>query len=257
LLSDTHIAADRTKVNRGANMTDNLTRVVSEVTRLGYRPAGAIVNGDAAFYNGQPGDYTLVGELLKPISEAGIPLHLTLGNHDDRDNFRAGLAKAAGRSPLTSKQVTVVPAARANWFLLDSLQKVAGTPGELGAEQLDWLAKGLDARADRPALIVVHHDPKLFEKVHPGLTDSEQLFAVITPRKHVKAVIFGHTHQWGHLERDGLHLVNLPPTAYLFNPLAPNGWVEAVLRDGGADLTLRGLDPKHRQFGQKLELKWR
>src|SRR5689334_13128665 len=59
LISDTHIAADRTKVNRGVNMADNLTRVVAEITKLDARPAGAIHVGDAAFQKGELEDYAL------------------------------------------------------------------------------------------------------------------------------------------------------------------------------------------------------
>lgn len=34
-----------------------------------------------------PIGFTLIKELYRPIREAGIPLHLVLGNHDHRENF--------------------------------------------------------------------------------------------------------------------------------------------------------------------------
>src|SRR4051812_20569470 len=43
LLSDVHIAADRTKVSRGVNMGDNLAKVVAEVAALSPAPANAAV----------------------------------------------------------------------------------------------------------------------------------------------------------------------------------------------------------------------
>ncbi|HEY7153994.1 MAG TPA: metallophosphoesterase [Gemmataceae bacterium] len=257
LLADTHIAANRDAVNRGVKMADNLQRVVAAVTALEPRPAGLVLNGDLALQKGESGDYRLFAELLRPLSDAHVPVHLTLGNHDDRDNFRKGVARAA-RSPLGSRHVSIVETARANWFLLDSLDKVAKTPGTLGEEQLKWLGKALDAHASKPALVVVHHDPqwKPVEK-RSGLVDTERLFAELTPRKQVKALIFGHTHNWHRDKKDGIHLINLPPVAYVFQKDAPNGWVDVRLRDGGAVLKLHALDPKHKQNGETLELAWR
>jgi Icc protein len=258
LLADTHVAADREKVHLGARMADNLTRVVAELAGLAVKPAGVVIDGDVAFNKGEPGDYRLLAELLKPLAGAGLPVHLTLGNHDHRAHFRAGLEREAGRSPLAARHVAVLEAPRANWFLLDSLDKVNATPGELGKEQLDWLCQALDARANKPALVVLHHNLHWPLPEKPGgMLDSEKLFAAIVPRRQVKAVVFGHTHVWKQTQHEGIHLINLPPVAYVFHKDMPSGWVDARLRDGGAILTLHALDPKHTQNGETVELTWR
>jgi 3',5'-cyclic AMP phosphodiesterase CpdA len=258
LLADTHIAADRALVARGINMTDHLTRVVTALTALDPRPAGVVLDGDVAYHRGEVGDYAQAAGLLQPLSQAGLPVHLTLGNHDHRAHIREGLLRGSGRSPLESRQVAVVEAARANWFLLDSLDRVNGTPGELGEEQLRWLAGALDARPGKPALVVVHHDPQWSPAVlRTGLVDTERLWAVLAGRPQVKALIFGHTHRWHRERREGIHLINLPPVAYVFNQGMPSGWVEARLGERGAVLTLHTLDAGHRQNGETVELTWR
>ncbi len=258
LLADSHLAADRDRVERGVKMADNFGRVVSTVAALNPKPAGVVLNGDAAFLKGEPGDYALLGELLKPLADARIPVHLTLGNHDHRENFRAGLIRGMDRTPLMSRHVSVLETARANWFLLDSLDRVNGTPGELGREQLAWLAQALDARPGKPALVVLHHDPQWSAPAQrSGLVDTESLFAVLVPRKHVKVVFFGHTHRWRRERHEGIHLINLPPVAYLFDKVSPNGWVDLRLPEGGAVLTLHAFDPQHRQNGETVELAWR
>jgi 3',5'-cyclic AMP phosphodiesterase CpdA len=257
LLADTHVAADRERVNRGVKMADHLSRVVKAVADLKPRPAGVLLDGDAAYLKGEPGDYRLLGELLKPLAEAGLPTHLTLGNHDQRDNFRSGLLRGAARSPLASHQVSVVESKRVNWFLLDSLVRTNATPGELGKEQLDWLAGALDARPGKPALVVIHHDPQWTAPAkRSGLVDTERLFEVLVGRKQVKALIFGHTHRWHRERRDGIHLINLPPVGYVFAKEQPSGWVDLRLGDGGAALTLHALGG-HRQDGERVELTWR
>ena len=56
---------------------------------------------------------------------------------------------------------------------------------------------------------------------------------------------------------EGIHVLGLPPVAYVFAPGDPNGWTEARLGIGGAHLELRCLDVAHRHHGQLLELEWR
>ncbi len=259
LLSDTHIAADRAAILREVNMTEHLEAAVKGVRSLASRPAGVFVNGDCAVLKGLAEDYATFSSLVAPLREAGLPLHLTLGNHDDRDVFRTALKEAVPVAPpMVSKHVSVVEGARANWFLLDSLDEVNKTPGKLGEEQCAWLAKALDAHTAKPALVMVHHNPvaSTAGKV-PGLTDTEQLLAILLPRRHVKALFFGHTHTWRFADRDGLHLVNLPAVAYPFAATEVTGWVDAKLSEKGAALTLHAHNPQHEAHGKVTELAWR
>ena len=260
LFSDAHIAADAAKVARGANMTENLKAVCAEVLALPNRPAGMLLNGDCAFNSGETADYGQLTSLLHPLREAGLPLHLALGNHDERNRFWAALpedAKPANR-PVADHHVAFIETPRVNWLILDSLEKTLVTPGVLGAAQLDWLGQTLDAHPRKPAIIFTHHNPVGIEDPKMALRDTAEFMAVIRPRKQVKAHFFGHTHVWQiQQDRSGIHLINLPPTAYVFTPGKPNGWVHANLERKGMKLELRCLDRKHADHGQKVELKWR
>ena len=167
-------------------------------------------------------------------------------------------------SPVAGKRVSIVAAERANWFLLDSLNVVNQVSGLLGAKQLAWLAKALDAHRDKPAIVVAHHDPQWPEKDPTsrqrkisGLVDTEAMFDVLGKRRHVKAYVYGHTHRWGHAVRDGLHLINAPATAYVFRKGQPSAWLIAQLQPKGISLELRCLDAKHKAHGEKVELPWR
>ncbi|HZV34852.1 MAG TPA: metallophosphoesterase [Verrucomicrobiae bacterium] len=259
LLSDTHIAADRKTVARDINMTGHLKRVCSEVIAEASRPAGVMVNGDCAFNSGEPGDYATFTDLLQPLREAGMPLHLTVGNHDDREHFWNSLVeeKNAPR-PLANHNVALIETPRANWLILDSLEKTLSTPGLLGAAQLEWLARTLDAHPSKPALVMGHHQTANGGDPKSGLKDSEQLLEIIRPRKQVKAYIYGHTHVWQvKQDESGIHLVNLPPVAYVFEKHQPSGWVRANLKSDGMRLELRCLDRTHKAHGQVVELNWR
>lgn len=266
LLSDTHIAADPAFVSKqGVNMADNLHRVVAEVLAERATLAGVIIDGDCAYNDGQQGDYTAFLEILKPLREAGLPIHFTLGNHDDREHFSAAVGGAG--SPVEGKVCSVIETTHANLVLLDSLRYVNKVEGEFGEVQLGWIAKILEANPDKPAILIGHHYPQVFrEDIIPGdekikisgLVDSEPFLDLLGKHPSAKAYIYGHSHTWlTKQESNGLHQINLPPTAYVFNPKMPNGWVRATLGASGIGLELRALDPQHPQHGETKQLAWR
>ncbi len=259
LFSDTHIAADRKQLGRDVNMTDNLIAVAKEVCDLRKRPAAALINGDLAFNSGEKGDYATLTELLQPLRAAQLPIHLALGNHDHRERFwEALLEEKTVSHPVVDKQVAILRTRRANWFVLDSLDKTLTRPGVLGEAQLAWLVKSLDANADKPALVVIHHNPNEDGTSTGALTETKELFEIMRPRKQVKAYFFGHTHHWNVAQdSSGIHLINLPPTAYLFDKTKPNGWVLANLEKEGMRLELRSLNRQHTEHGRALNLEWR
>ena len=254
LLADTHIAADRAHILRDVHLAKHLELVVEQIVKSREPQTFAILHGDAALLKGEAGDYKTLGELLAPLGKSGTATYVLLGNHDDRDQFRTGLADHATGSALETKHSLYLKEfPHAHWYTLDSLDKVNVTPGKLGEEQLTWLAKSLDERTDKPAIISVHHHPVFTGERISGITDTKALFDVLAPRRHVKAVIFGHTHAWGITERDGIHLINLPPVAYPFDKTKPSGWVEARIGPGKLSLTLRALHG-HKQDGESHQL---
>jgi predicted phosphodiesterase len=259
VISDTHVAADPNESNKGVKMAENFRRVTDEIVAREVKPAATLVNGDCAYLHGLKEDYQQFARLLEPLRKDGPPLFLSMGNHDDREKFADVLTEfRPEHPPVTGRFVSVIAGERANWFLLDSLRKTNDTPGELGTAQCAWLAKALDARADKPAIVVCHHNPT-FDAAHlnGGLIDTPALFDVLRKRKQVKALVFGHTHDWHIGEQDGIHLINLPPTAYLFAAGRPNGWVSAQLHEDGMTLELHPLDTNHPEGNKPRDLKWR
>jgi len=259
LLSDIHIAADPMLVHGEVNMTRNLNAVAEQVIAWPKLVSGVLISGDLAFNSGEPADYAAIGGLLRPMREHGQPIHLALGNHDHREHFWSTLPDARTTEPaLPERQAAIVRTAHANWFVLDSLITTLETPGRLGEEQRQWLARSLDANAGKPALIVIHHHPSLGGATGFPLEDTPQLLEILRPRRHVKAYFFGHTHRWGvYREESGLWLVNLPPVAYVFETGRPSGWARATLRAEGARLELRCLDHTRQDHGQVINLAWR
>ncbi len=259
LLADTHINGNRETVVRGVHLATHLQNVIREISDDGQRPRHALIAGDCTHVDGQSEDYSALADLLAPARKTGTTVHLALGNHDHRGRALKSLT-LPGKPPklMADRHVSVVGAPLANWFILDSLDIVNKSPGKLGEAQLAWLDTALAAKADKPALVIVHHNPDRSGKKKSCLLDTKPFFGILGKHRHVKAYVYGHTHNWGvTTEPEGLHLVNLPPVAYTFGKGRPSGWVNAELAENGIALTLRCLDKKHAQHGKTVSLKWR
>jgi 3',5'-cyclic AMP phosphodiesterase CpdA len=239
LVSDTHISADPGLKSRGEIPFDNLRAVITDILAQPTRPEGVLINGDLALNSGLAGDYATFLAALEPFRKAAIPLHLALGNHDDRVKFREAARGVAEGSAIEEKQIGAFDSVGYRFVVLDSLDKVNSTPGRLGEAQLAWLRRELDAHKGRPTLVSVHHNPH--EPNGQGLLDDDALFGVLKPRPWVEGLIFGHTHRWNHTREGDLHLVNLPAVAYVFQPEQPLGYCRLVPTGDGCRIELRDL----------------
>tara|TARA_B100000902_G_scaffold398651_1_gene466248 strand:- start:407 stop:1354 length:948 start_codon:yes stop_codon:yes gene_type:complete len=259
LLADTHISADPNLSYPGTkwpgssvledehervNMAQCLAESAKSVISLNPRPAHLIINGDCAMGRGTEAEYKELLRLLAPIRVAGITIHVSIGNHDNRENLWKLL-------PFLKKeqmgiQAGVIELPHANLILLDS-----GRKGILGDKQLNWLAKELDGRADKPALVFGHFNPYPNRGVRPikGMSDGSTLLKLLKDRKHARAYLYGHTHEWQHDQRDHLHLINQPAVSYYFGKGHAHGWVDMKLTKQSADLQLRCINRKHKQHG--------
>jgi Icc protein len=316
LISDLHLHANRDFVyhnDTGASdMWRNFQQVSREVLALPTQPAAVLINGDVAFHEGRPEDYATAMAAMIPLREGGLPVHWALGNHDDRMNIAQAAAPDSTLVPeLADRRVMMFSSPLANIFMMDSLKLTNKTPGLLGEEQLAWLAAALDRHTDRPAIVLVHHNPFLRRPAtlpdqspawgkgtllsdyvqsqlgleHPastnapsdatygqttvaavtaakpaaneGLIDTIPLLNVLLPRKQVKVWFFGHTHAYSHKQVEGLHLVNLPATGYLFAKNQPLGWMDMRVQPTGAKLQLNCLVANHPRQHDQLDLEWR
>ena len=264
LLADTHISADpnlsypgtkwpgspvKESEHERVNMAQCLTEAAKSVISLNPRPAQLIVNGDCAMSRGTEAEYKELLRLLEPVRVAGITVHVTIGNHDNRENLWKLL-------PFLKKeqmgiQAGVIELPYVNLILLDS-----GRKGILGDKQLSWLARELDEQADKPALVFGHFNPYPNRGVRPikGMSDGPSLLTLLAKRKHARAYLYGHTHEWQHDQRDHLQLINQPAVSYYFGKGHAHGWLDMKLTERSADLALRCIDPKHLQHGDRRRI---
>lgn len=259
ILNDSHIGA---KQPLDSPIPSNLRDAVAFLVGSEKRPAAVLINGDLALRDGQSGDYELFAKLIAPLRDAGIPVHLTMGNHDERNVFYRVLAGEKPASPpVVARHVAVVQLPQVNLFLLDSLKQTMIAPGDLGAEQLHWLGQALDAHRDKPALIVAHHNPRLGgdPKHFPGgLEDSEALWQILTTRPQVKAYIHGHIHHRDFFQHQGIHILNTPAVGYVGDKTqSTTGWTMMRVATSGATITTHTHLADHPWNNAEVKLTWR
>ena len=264
LLADTHISADPKQSYPGTkwpgspvqedehesvNMADSLESTIKSVIALDPRPAHLIVNGDCTLSRGTEAEYQELLRLLAPIRAAGITIHVTIGNHDNRENLWELLPFL--KEEQMGIQSSVIESPHVNLILLDS-----GRKGILGEEQLNWLAEELDKQADKPSLVFGHFNPYPNRGVRPikGMRDGASLLELLAKRKHARAYLYGHTHEWQYDQRDHLHLINQPAVSYYFGKGHAHGWIDLKLSEKSADLELQCIDPKHTQHGDRIQI---
>jgi 3',5'-cyclic AMP phosphodiesterase CpdA len=259
LLNDTHIGE---KHPPKSPVPTHLRQAVDELLQRNLKPACVLINGDLALKDGQPGDYKHFARLIEPLHKAKLDVHLTLGNHDNRKVFYDVMKAERPKTPLVaSRHISVVKTRFANFFLLDSLKKTMVTQGTIGKDQRNWLAKALDQHAEKPAIIVTHHNPRLGGDPNHfpgGLIDSNELWKILVARRHVKAYIHGHVHDRTNAKHQGIHIINTPATSYVASTkLSTTGWTLARLTPQGISLTTRTTDKKHPWNGDVKPLIWR
>ncbi|MFL6414069.1 MAG: metallophosphoesterase family protein, partial [Bryobacteraceae bacterium] len=247
------IAADKNDTYRGFNPSSNLTTVVGQVGQQHFDLA--VVNGDLARLTGEPADYVQFASLMKPVFEAA-PTLFTMGNHDGREHAQNALTRQSGTlQPIQKKWVTTIDSGPVSLVFLDSLLATNVTPGQLGRAQRTWLANYLDANVGKNLVVFVHHQPD--PQDDGALVDAEALLAILRPRRAVKALIFGHTHEYRCEKQDGLHLVNLPAVGYNFSDPYPVGWVDTTFSARNVSMKLHAIAGERRDDGKVTELAWR
>ena len=150
--------------------------------------------------------YKLLRDCLNDIP---VPVRLLLGNHDQRENFKAVFPEA-GISPDGYVQ-TADDFGAVRQVCLDTLGEGRFLPGQrtavgrLDEDQLAWLKEQLAGARERRVIIFMHHPPR---SVHvPAfddnlLADRDHFWSVVHGAGNVEHIAFGHVHltmtgRWG------------------------------------------------------------
>ena len=189
-ISDSHIGFDRAA---NPHAIDTLKEAVGKVGALPQKPSFLIHTGDITHLSTAP-QFDTAAEI---IGGAGFDVHYVPGEHDviDENNGRAYLdrygagTKGAGWYSFDQNGVHFVG-------LVNVVNLKAGGLGNLGADQLAWLADDLRALSASTPIVVFAHIP--LWAVYPewgwGTDDAVQALALLRRFGSV-TVLNGHIHQ--------------------------------------------------------------
>ena len=194
VLTDTHVSNPGSLV-KGIDSSARL-RATLDMASVDHPDAAcAVVMGDLVHWGG-PGEYA---EFLACLGERPWPVHLMLGNHDNRAKF----IEAFPDAPLTPSGHVQQVVDLDGWrlVLLDSHDEQFSAPfhsGVLCEERMAWLVAALDGAGDRRVVVFVHHPPMItfFDGMDEiGLRNSDELLGVLGARPNVEMVVSGHLHR--------------------------------------------------------------
>ena len=225
-LTDTHImAGTKFQPSGGSWELDThatLTRVLRVVNGLRPSPAfvvisGALVSPDLADRSRRPTpeeyapSYTLLREALASLN---CPVHLMIGNHDDRTAFH----RVMGNAPSSPDAPHFYSFNHGGYHFVALDTQEPGKPGGwVDAEQFEWLRKDLLAHQETPTFVFTHHHlwPIGVDWMDvQNLRNGDEVAQLLRTHGNVQRILCGHVHQDHEIERGGLTLLTTPATCF-------------------------------------------
>lgn len=176
-----------------SDTSTTLATILTEIKTLVPQPRFIVASGDLT-NRGDVGSYENLKRILAE-AELTMPVLFALGNHDRRDGFYPAMLGQTDNVDAPYDHAQVIDGVHI--IVLDS-----SVPNKIGGSfepgQLDWLKAQLDAHADLPKLLVMHHAPSLdadpsMEWESMSIADTEELRKAVTG-KNVIGILSGHIH---------------------------------------------------------------
>jgi 3',5'-cyclic AMP phosphodiesterase CpdA len=189
-MSDSHIGFDKAA---NPDALGTLREAVAIVKAMPVKPSFIIHTGDITHLS-KPAQFDNAD---KVFSETGVQIHYVPGEHDiiDEENGKAYLerygkgTKGAGWYSFDDHGVHFIG-------LVNVVDLKGGGLGNLGAEQLDWLAADLKDKSNSTPIVVFAHIPLqiLYKEWGWGTEDGTQALALLKRFGSV-TILNGHIHQ--------------------------------------------------------------
>ncbi len=233
-ISDPHLLAGGVKQYGAIATEDRLRGALRRLAHLERAPQALVFTGDLAD-KAEPAAYALLREIVEPVAaELGAGVVWTMGNHDERAEFAAGLYDEDGLGP----QDRVHDIGGLRIVALDT--SVPGFHhGELDGDQLVWLAEVLATPAPHGTLLAMHHPPIPVPMTPAAgiieLLDQQRLADVIAGTD-VRGILGGHFHFTSHSTFAGVPVSVASATCYTSDPAPDARFISGV--DGHQAFTM-------------------
>ncbi len=210
-LSDPHLLGGSLQYDV-VDTKSRLRQALAQLARINPPPQALVFTGDLAD-RGEPAAYATLRDVVEPAAAAiGAQVVWVMGNHDERTAYSTALYDEVSDAP----QDRVHDVAGLRVIALDT--SVPGWHhGELGEDQLSWLADVLATPAPHGTILALHHPPIPVPMVPVAavieLLDQDRLAEVIRGTD-VRAIIGGHFHFTSHSTFAGIPVAVASATCY-------------------------------------------
>ncbi|KQT41949.1 metallophosphoesterase [Devosia sp. BK] len=188
VLSDLHVMPEgelSMTLDTGARLEQAVQTIATRYNTVDF----CVLAGDLTDL-GQPAAYERLKSLIDRIE---IPVHLTLGNHDDRETFVSVFGEEYVAE--TGKIDKAFDAKGYRIILLDSSEP-GRVDGVLTEVQIAWLKARLAEALDRPVIVILHHNANALHINSDDIRirDAEPFIAALKTHPDSRQVMAGHVH---------------------------------------------------------------
>jgi len=217
-ISDSHIDDD--KLVMGVDTQANLSAIVNNISNHYYD--ALLISGDLS-QNGTLESYQKLQKILKPIEKK---IYVLPGNHDDLSNLSQIFNESYMRNFIIDCWEIIT---------IDSVQ-AGKESGRLNDGQLYFLSQQISSSSAKYIILCLHHPPVSMQSDwddEMSLENPDDLFDVIDQFDSIKAVMWGHAHQYSEFNRNGIKLFSCPSTAVQFDGSLNIGYNQYTLNEDG------------------------
>jgi len=193
-LTDLHVRPVGLAANRVSETNMLTERALRVVAGFVPQPDVVLITGDLTEC-GLAAEYDNLAAMLRRTLAA--PIYVIPGNHDQRENLRAGLAHLPYVNSDPKFVQYAVEDQPVRLVMLDTLVPGANH-GEQSDTQLTWLDQTLAEQPSKPTMIAMHHPPfatGLLQMDAIALRNADPFRAVIARHRQVERIICGHHHR--------------------------------------------------------------
>jgi Icc protein len=233
-LSDPHLLAGGVRQYGRVDTEAGLRRALDRLAHVDPAPQALVFTGDLAD-RAEPAAYTRLREIVEPAAAAmGAQVVWTMGNHDERAEYAAGLFGEEATGP----QDRVYDVAGLRVVALDT--SVPGYHhGELEDSQLAWLAAVLATPAEHGTILAMHHPPIPLPMLRAAeiieLVEQHRLEEVVRGTD-VREIVGGHFHFSTYSQFAGVPVSVASASCYTSDPAPVRRFVSGV--DGHTSFTM-------------------
>ena len=236
-LSDPHLLAGGARQYDAIDPEAGLVLALERLGRLTTPPDVIAFTGDLAD-RAEPAAYSRLRELVEPVAaDLGAQVVWTMGNHDERAAYAEGMFDSADTGP----QDRAYDVGGLRVLALDT--SVPGYHhGDLGEDQLSWLAEQLATPAEHGTVLALHHPPIPVPMLRAAeiieLLD-QHLLADVVRGSDVRAIVGGHFHYTSWSTFEGIPVSVASASCYTSDPAPLDRLISGV--DGHQAFTMLHL----------------